>query len=250
MNTRKQEEIDDYLFDKLPAVEKADFRQKMINDKNFKEDFLLQKEVVQNIQSYGNELLKNKLQAIHQEMLAQPKKRPVLLYVLGIACSIILLIFSVLFFNNFHQPNQTATFSNYYQPYPLSFQTRTSVPQKNDDAHAAQLLYQHQQYSEALPLLEKLSLDNPENPKFLLGKGICYIELKDWEKALTTFDSIVQLNESFFKDHAIWYASLIHFKLQDFQQAKNGLKILANNINADHYEEAQQVLKILEKKED
>jgi len=245
MNTRKQKEIDDYLFDKLTASEKADFHQKATNDKNFKEDFLLQKEVAQNIQSYGNELLKNKLQAIHQEMLAQPKKRPVLLYALGIACSIILLIFSVLFFNNVHQPNQTAIFSNYYKPYPLSFQTRTSGQQKNEAIHNARLLYLNQKYSAALPLLNKLSIENPQNPKFLLGKGICYIELKEWEKALAAFDSIIQLNESFFKDHAIWYTTLIHFKLQDFQQAKNGLKILAGNADADHHEDAQQLLKVL-----
>ena len=246
MNTRKQEEIDDYLFDKLSDAEKANFDQKIANDKNFKEDFLLQKEVVQNLQSHGNKLLKNQLQAIHQEMLTTRKKPPVLLYTFGIACSIALVVLSVLFFGNFQTSNQTEIFSNHYKPYPLSFQTRTTNQLKNENIFKLQMLYQEQQYSEALPFLEQLSIENPKNPKFLLGKGICYIELQEWEKALAIFDSIIQLNEPFFKDHAIWYTALVYYKLQNFQEAKNKLKILASNPNADHNEDSKQFLIILE----
>ncbi len=245
MNTKKQEEIDQYLFNKLSATEKTDFDQKMADNKNIKEDFLLQKRVVQNIQSYGNELLKGRLQTIHQEMITKQKKSPILLYALGIACSMVLIIFTFLYFNN---SSQIATFHDYYEPYSLSFQTRSTNQLRYENDFKIQILYQNQQYAEALSLLEKLSIKNPKNPKFLLGKGICYIELEEWEKALATFNAIIQLNDPFFKDHAIWYAALVHYKLQNFHQAKNNLKILVGNAHADHYEDAQQLLNILENK--
>lgn len=246
MNTRKQEEFDDYLFNRLSENKKTDFNQKISENQQLKKDFLVHQEIAQNIQSYGNQLLKSRLKSIHQEMLNQPKKSPIPLYLVGIACSILLIVFSILFYNNYLRPTPNTVFTSYYKPYPLSFQTRTTDQLKNEAIFQAQFLYRNQQYSDALIALNKLSKENQVDPKILLGKGICYIELQEWEKALTTFSSILALNESFYRDHAIWYTALVYCKKQQFKQAKNKLKILANTPNADHHVEAKKLLNNLD----
>ena len=75
MNQEEQEQIDKYLFKQLTEEERTNFLQRKADDTRFKKEVSVQKEVIKSLQSYGNQLLKEKLDEIHSRATTSSKPR-------------------------------------------------------------------------------------------------------------------------------------------------------------------------------
>ena len=64
-------------------------------------------------------------------------------------------------------------------------------------------LYQdNQQFTEAIPILKKLTLEKPNYEKGWYNLGVCYFNMKDYENSFQSFNSFNNLNSS---NAEVWY---------------------------------------------
>lgn len=109
---------------------------------------------------------------------------------------------------------------------------------------AAQL-YNHKDYKQALPLLEKLIEQNKEDIQVKLAAGICYMQVENYSPAVSLFDSIAA-GTSVYKNQALWMKALVLLKQNKLAECYDQLKLIP--ADADKYEAAQALLKKLSAK--
>ena len=97
----------------------------------------------------------------------------------------------------------------YSEPVPVS----TTPVQKEEDTQAlfdqAHELYQKAQYTEALPLFEKVLSKEPSNVKARVYYGVCWMGKDDFTKAIQELEKGLKMDEKFALTHyslAISYA--------------------------------------------
>jgi hypothetical protein len=107
-------------------------------------------------------------------------------------------------------------FAKYYSTYVASFQTRAIHKDENKLFNEALIFYKNRRFDLALDRFDLI----PENKKpscILFFQGICYIELKNYKKAIVTFDNINEHNGFYMT--SVWYKGLCYIKINDNRNA-------------------------------
>jgi hypothetical protein len=124
----------------------------------------------------------------------------------------------------------------------LSFEQRGS----NDSALInAATLFNKKKYTEALPLLQSITLKDSSDMQLTLATGFCYMQTSQANEALHVFNRISQGN-SVFKYKAQWYTALVYLKQNKLNECVIALQALPKD--ADEYENAADLIKKIQKK--
>lgn len=106
--------------------------------------------------------------------------------------------------------NQAATtdkiVSKYYKPASPINQVRSAKMNTEESMKEAFSLYRENNFESALIYFN--TIGNQITAKFY--SGICYIEMKDYNKAIESFKYIVEDNDNLFVEHSEWYLGIIH----------------------------------------
>ena len=150
---------------------------------------------------------------------------------MGAASILLLILFSNLFSKNSYQ--------EFFQHQQLSgIQGESSVNLKK-----AIKDYNAQNYKSALSELEKITQEAmSDNPEFELAKGICYLELNQFEKATLTFNHIIQ-TQQIYKNQGFWYLALTALKQEDYKNCKKYLSKIEPN--SPYFQKAKQLLELI-----
>ncbi len=132
---------------------------------------------------------------------------------LSIAASIALVVSSVFYFT---KPEEAVLFDQYFELYPnyeLTTVRGDEDPSNRDLAYAA---YDVGEYQMAINEFNKLEVLLAADYFF---RGVCYIQIKDYQRALSDFQEVVDLKDPSYETPSIWYTALIHVKSDNKEKA-------------------------------
>lgn len=134
-----------------------------------------------------------------------------------LAAAILLLLVSIPLIKTLISPSPTL-----YQKYAIHSQLSGELGDNEiPDITTAIYSFNRSEYKSALVEFEKSPFKNVPNLK--LAKGICYLELGQFEKAKYEFNFLVQ-ESALFKSKALWYLALTALKEKKYPECKNHLK--------------------------
>lgn len=96
--------------------------------------------------------------------------------------------------------------SKYYKPAGPIGQIRSFETSTEDALKEAFNFYQQNDFENALKYFS--SLENQITARFY--SGVCYIELEQFDKAIESFDYVINDNDNLFVEQAEWYVGLIY----------------------------------------
>lgn len=240
------EKIDAYLLNDLSQKERAIFEMAMQHNKALKEEVLFRKEMLGGLNTYRNQVFKEKLKNVHQEVLEENKHRQKvtrLIWLRTIAASVLLLIGFFLISKSNTNRKGEQLFAAYFSTHEMAFQTRNAG--EEEKSPTIEELYNMKKFAQALPMMEYYLKYNLDNPQFLLGMGISYLKTNKLDQAEAIFSKPTLLTNPFFVDRATWYMALINLRRSDLQASRVLLQQLASNEDADLHEQAKELLKKL-----
>lgn len=242
------EQMDQFLMGRLTQEYKNKFDQALSSDQALRLRFKELSTLVQGIDAFHAHDLKARLKKIHQDNFDQSKlkvaaKRRSLLPWMAAAATIALLLVAVMWMNNNSGMSSDKLFASNFEPYELSMSQRSD----NGNTRLIELeqLYKNGQYEEAVPIFESLISQNEQDIHLKLGAGIAELALDRPKAALAYFEAIIQSGDFLFEDHAVWYSALAYLKMEKQEEAQRFLQKLSTDTEADHHQEAIELLEQL-----
>ncbi|NQY27907.1 MAG: hypothetical protein HRT69_00375 [Flavobacteriaceae bacterium] len=263
MNINDDILIEKYLDNTLSAQEKEIVVTRMENDPIFKEKVSFEKQLLDtfskekwsfientnatSVQEYS-ELFKKegKLKQVLKEAKtnynAPKKKTNFNWYLYASAAMIVLLIAIVPFVNK--SSSSTELYASYLNTTELpSLSIRGN--ENKDVRTKAQHLFEQKKYKEALVIFNsELDLSKKQTATVYLYMGIAQMEINQFEKAVHTFDALI--NSGLMdapKGH--WYKALLYLKMKKIKDSK----VILNSISSKklyNYQQANDLLKALD----
>lgn len=236
------ERVNEYLSGKMSPEERINFEKELLQNDQLVNILETQSQIHKAILLSQRSKMKEELRALHKDLHKKKEKKPNnYLWIFALAF-IILSTFAWYFLSNTKISNEELFADNYQ-----AFESRTNLRggSANPTLKEAKLLYTSKKFEEATQIFEGLLKENDSNNEMKLMLGISYLESQKYNKAQDILSGIIAAKDPFYSDHAHWYKSLIFLKQDEKENAKNQLKILTKDPNADHYESAIEILKTL-----
>ena len=224
MSTDDYRLIEEYFDKKLNKNELASFQVKLETDEAFAQEFVLRK-------SMNNYLINKKKKAALKEQLAPlgdqyfegakvvPIRKRWLRTATSVAAVAVFLILGVPSINSWQQQKAI------YKHQPLALVVKSTDASAADKVEKA---FNTGDYANAYNLLSQHILENADDQKALLSKGICALELNKTEEAKNIFEGI-HSGRSALKDHGTWYLALSYYKDGDEEKCRSYLSQIPEN---------------------
>lgn len=128
----------------------------------------------------------------------------------------------------------------YFSPYENLVTVRSSKP-KDKSLQEGMSFYTLKKYPEAVKLLKKYLLQNPDDSLIMLYLGISLLTSGKYKNASGMFKKILKSKNSLLFDHAKWYLALSYLKDSKPEEALTEL----NNIdkNSSYFRKANNLFK-------
>jgi tetratricopeptide (TPR) repeat protein len=123
-----------------------------------------------------------------------------------------------------------------------SFTARNNEPAAQTLQNAA-TAFNSGNYAQALPLLNTYRNDHPTDAEIHLYAGICYLELKQYDRARAAFQQITA-TQNIWAGEAYWYTALAYLRENNRSACAGALREIPNT--SDRYQDAQTLLRELE----
>ncbi|MCC6726593.1 MAG: tetratricopeptide repeat protein [Saprospiraceae bacterium] len=244
MTSNDQHTIDEYLLNRLDATERQSFEQSLANDETLRKELEEHQQLIAAMGLIGDVQMKERVKRIHQAELGRGAKQPNQANLWKWVVAVIILSVASLGIWLMVRPKaQTPPqlYASYYKPYDLNFGSR------NTDASQilaeAGNLYKAGKFAEALPLFEQTLSIAPSDSKARLAMGICQLELKQYDQALTQFSALIEAKDPLFGEQALWYSAMTKLQQGSTTEAKTLLvKMLTDYQTGVFYKDATQLL--------
>lgn len=241
--------FDKYINNELTDVELKSFEEQLLSNEDFKQEFEIYKnletslaskfeneqeeiELRKTLQNIGNQYIKEK--KIETETKTETKVIPLFNYKKLLVAASIALLIGFFVFNN-----GNPVYGDFANHNSLEIVVRGK---NNEAVVAAEKAFNSKKYDEALQQLTLLSTNYPEDVELDLYKGICNLELNNYNVAEQIFTKISE-GDSSFTSKATWYKALSYLKQEKFDACKNVLQTIPES--AEEFEQAQKLIKKL-----
>jgi TolA-binding protein len=231
-NLKHLELIEAYLEGNLSEEEKVDFEVRLLVDKDLEEEFELYKKIVGSFQDIRSENIRQKLQAIDDEIDSiSPKPSTKFYWWAGIAAC---LIFVQIFLN------YTKT------SIPLPLEEGLPVLMGDDhnlDFQNAMQLYKSGKYDASVKRFNQLVVANPTNDTLLYFIGSAELNSQKYQEASQHFKNVSTNSNSVFYLKSKYYLAYSLYKNNQSNEAKLILQELISNNENPFVEETKLLLK-------
>ncbi len=243
--------IENYLSNNLTDIEKQDFENRLVTDKDFAENFTIYKTInsematnVANKETEFRSTLQPMQNAHFSNAVAQQKTIEVnnksgkvrkMVFAALSAAALIAIVFT------FVIPSSKTNNKGLYAEYAQHDAVNNTVRGGTQEAlmKEASTSYNNKNYAAAIKPLEQLK-DSSAQAAFMLG--VSYMETNVFDHAVAVFD-LLTYGHSIYKEKAEWYIALTYLKKEDIVKCKDQLKAIANA--SSYYAKAQELLKKL-----
>ena len=243
--------IERYFEGDLNDKELELFQDLLENDPEFSKTFHVEKDIVEGIQAAGNIALRKKLNHIHKnkiESKSEPTtaKRIVFMRrVRMLAAVIVMAIIAGVAIQQIKQGSfEERTFMAYYETPSFEDISRGETVEQDALLKSAQEKFDAKEFKIAFIELDNFLEQNPGNENVLLMKGICQLETKDFEGAITSFQAIPSTSGKF--DIATWYLGLSYLRQKNLSAAKNEFSKFSDGTVSSTPKRKAKAVKLLE----
>jgi len=237
------EKIDDFIMGKLKGEELNSFNLELASNEELSAAVEQRNKLYHGIREAGRKEFVADLKEIHKDVIGSKQKpskvikfnwRPLLM----VASTLLVVITSWwLWSGNENDPN--SLFASNYEPYALNQNLRDDSG--SEDFVEGAKLYREKNYAESLPIFQKLAEKN-NSPSLKMAIAISHFENDNTPRAIETLQEIIASEDPFLSDLANWYSALFYIKLDEKENAKSHLEILASSSDNDKYEESKLLL--------
>jgi len=155
----------------------------------------------------------------------------------------ILLAFSLItIFTRSSHNDPALAYERFYEPYPADLLARDLVFTTEDTYHSGLSEYQQANYGMALNHFNRIPPGSEPNNAIFLLKGVCYMELKQFEKAMICFNSL--MDDPVLSEYGKWYRGLCYIKLNEPEHAREVFSQIMEQ-HGHFSEQAKNILKSL-----
>lgn len=236
--------IENYLDGELSDEELLRFNNELNTNKQLGEELQFHKDIYEAISREDEMELRRKLGNIVSEYdkrkINIPKKT--LSYVLAASVAIMILagcLYMAL------MPGMLADqrlFSMYYEPYEKAGNIRSASDALNDALEIGMNKYDNKNYQEAEEIFKNILVHDGKNMLVRLYAGICHLELENYDKAVESFNIIIDDGDNLFVENAEWYLALGYLKNSKTEKAKAQLEKIVTE-NGFYKEKSTEILK-------
>jgi len=239
--------IDKYFENTLTPKEQLLFNDLLHSDKDFKSEFVFQKDLKKVISITQTENLKSMLQGFEKE-LSNNSKVFFLPKKWLIAASIILLIgFGFWFINNSYFPSNEKLYARNFEPYRNIIQPVVRGKNINSIEYKAFVAYENKNYHKAINLYN--SVDNTDADYIQFYKAMCYLSLDKTNEAINLLLPVATSNnqsDKNFNEMANWYLGLAYLKNEENKKALSQFSLIANHpTNTFKQKEAKEIIEFI-----
>lgn len=221
----KETLIERYFEGTLNDEEQIEFNKLIAEDVDFKKDVDFQKNVKVSIALHERSQLKEKLAGFEVEL---KNKKQFLSSRKWLSVAAVFLVFiSVGYLFLFDSSKEVDLYNEYYQFYPNIEMPATRGTTSVSLQQQAFLFYDSGNFSEAELLFNQIYQESREEYA-LLYRGICFMEMNNFEAAVDTFTTIDINNSTTYSDKISWYLALCYLKLGQEEAAKTLLVKVKN----------------------
>ncbi|HOK52202.1 MAG TPA: hypothetical protein PLD12_01070 [Bacteroidales bacterium] len=144
--------------------------------------------------------------------------------------------------------NYEDIFYSYYQPYPVTYQSRDA--QQGNEGNLLSLAlqaYENKEFYKAITLFSNVETSIPDCTLMAaFYKGISCIEVSDYKNAIQSFHKVINAPYNTYTASAHWYVALTWLKLNNVEESRKHLNWLVKN-DRQLNTKAEGILNILEK---
>ncbi|MFP4059780.1 MAG: hypothetical protein ACOC10_08095 [Bacteroidota bacterium] len=130
--------------------------------------------------------------------------------------------------NRLNSYSSEELFARYYTPYSSGIATRSPTAAIDKLLNAIKK-YEEGKYQEALGDLKAVEEVDPTLAIVYFYKGLCNLELENFNECIGDFKSLDNFSESPYHIHGKWYLSLVYVKTKQLDEARSILNELKNN---------------------
>lgn len=222
--------IQKYLANELNAIERSEFERLLKQDKQLLTELKLQLAVDKAISDPRLENLKFYLEALYKKNLGGQRNNNSLGYnpYIKLVATVLIIISlgSIFFYNDINPKNTLQYFDEYYEPYDLTFVSRSHSKDSVMSLDAIKLIqsYHNKNYIKAGEILAAYDMDACPDQQLIMMTGIIHLELNNFKLAITEFNMVINDSNALTKQDAIWYLGLTYLKAEELKKAKKILK--------------------------
>ena len=214
------EAIEEYIQQQMTAEEKEAFTKKLSTDLALQHKLEMVKLVILGIQEAE---LKKKLEEFHNGIFSTKKNRfqqPTKTFAIKkwlVAASVLVIVGlgSFLFLNR--DTKEEKIFASYYQPDPGLISAMSAT--ENYLFDRAMVDYKVGDYDAAIKTWESLLASKPENDTLNYFIGSAWLAKEKENMAITHFKKVLDNENSFFRNDALWYTGLALLKSNEKMEA-------------------------------
>lgn len=208
------ETLEQFILQQMTAEEKTAFTKKLRSDFALQHKLETVKLLLVGVQEAG---LQKRLDEFHDDLTSlkknriQPLKNTFTLNKWWVAASILIIVgLGLMFVFNSHTQEEKL-FASYFQPEPGLISPMGASD--NYLFHRAMVDYKVGEYDAALKTWESLLASKPENDTLNYFVASAYLMNEKEEIAIAHFEKVISIDNSPFKNDALWYTGLALLKL-------------------------------------
>lgn len=240
--------IDDYLLEYLNAKDRSEFELSMDENVRLKEETILHSQIndaiietdILKLRTNISDIIdKNKKSTKIRKFIPDSFQDRPLRYI-GVAASAAAVISAGLFTLSQQKITSENLFQQAYHPYDAIGILR-SAPLSNPSFKGIDL-YNDRKFDEAIMQFDLILKENNEHPMCNFYTGLCYLEKNNFNKAIMSFQKVIDEKDNLFTEQAEWYMSLCLLKTNE---EKSAFAILNRIVETKGYyqKDAKELLK-------
>ncbi|WP_127344763.1 hypothetical protein [Ancylomarina longa] len=249
MNDTNFDRIEDFLDGELSNEQLKEFEKNLLDDSDLQLELSLHEEVEDAIMEQDVMDLRNKLESIETPPTETKKRKYKYLSKWNItAASLALLIGlgSLMYLTN-HKSSYSndKVYSNYYKPYNVVINTRSSDVTVDNLLVSALKSYESKDYRTALSLFKKILDKDSTNITGNFYSGVSNLEINEYSKANKNFDRVMRHKNNLFIEQTEWYLGFCYLMTNERDKAIVQFNSIAKG-NSFYKTKAREILNRLE----
>jgi len=224
--------IEKYFENSLNPKEQISFNDMLQNDKDFKKEFLFQKDLKKAISLNQREELKLDLQQFEKEYQEKAKENIFFNKWLIAASIAILFGFGIWFAKDHYFPSNEKLYAQNFEPYRNVVQPIVRGESSKTIEYSAFVAYENKDYHKAINLFNSVS--NPNKPYIQFYKAMCFLSLSKTDEAIQVLLPITiskpdKDSSKNFTEIANWYLALAYLRSGNTDKALSQFSLVANH---------------------
>lgn len=249
MDEMNFDRIEDFLDGELSNDQLKEFEKDLLNDSDLQMELDLHKEVDEAIMEQDVMDLRSKLEAIETPPNEDKKRKFKYLTKWNIVAASLALfigIGSLMFLaNNKSTYSNENVYSNYYKPYKIVINNRSTDMGIDNMLVTALKSYESKDYRTALDLFKQILDKDSTNITSNFYSGISNLEINEYHKANKNFTRVIRHKNNLFIEQSEWYLGFCYLMTNDRDKAIKQFNTIAKG-NSFYKSKAQEILSRLE----